>query len=333
MKLYKQGNVVVLERKSGLLSWCGLEDININEGSGGEVVITSHQGSKTEETRVVKPEDIQIADGSTPFTTLGEVVESLITGVDVNISDQTTPAILAPFNNIRTNTQLTNAVAVNDYQITVDNIGVADLVINNYCVLFDPVSTRFSQFYITGIAGNVIALDRLIDFDYPAGTFVDIGTTNMANAGIGASLANPVIFGLRGPGSPLPGVDITFDVTRLMFGSTTDLAVDLSTFCDIPALTNGLTFRRRDGLVRNIFNIKSNGALKLLAYDWTPYSSTNPNQGQDGMGARLTFAGQNKIGVAIRLPLGDDLEVVITDDLSDIASLYVIAEGHITNPY
>jgi hypothetical protein len=169
-----------------------------------------------------------------------------------------------------------------------------------------------------------------MDFAYPIGTYADKGTTNLALAN--GSRISPVIYGLRGTGAP-PGVDLTLDVTRIMVAARTDTAVDLAKFCDIAALQNGITIRTRDGIYKNIFNIKSNGGLKAIAFDWTPYSATKPNEGQDGMGCRLTFAGQNKMGVAIRLPLGDDMEVVVADDLTAISELFIIAEGHIVQEY
>jgi len=66
-------------------------------------------------------------------------------------------------------------------------------------------------------------------------------------------------------------------------------------------------------------------------YDWTPYAALNPVQGIDGFVARLTFAGQNKVGVAIRLPIGQDLEVLVQDDLEAITKLEIVAEGHIVD--
>jgi hypothetical protein len=50
----------------------------------------------------------------------------------------------------------------------------------------------------------------------------------------------------------------------------------------------------------------------------------------------LTFSGPEKMGVAVRLPIGTDLEILVQDDLTavtqDIELLEVFAEGHITEP-
>jgi len=277
------------------------------------------------------PSEVVDRHGNSYGTTSVNVLDGLNSGTDVNVSDQTTPAIIAPFNRILNSTFITVPLAIDDYQVTVNDPTSASIVPGlNYLVLFDPASERFTQFNITGIAGSVLTLDRLCDFDYPIGTYCDIGRTNMG--GEVGSLANPIIYGLRGTGAP-PGVDITLDTTRILLAARTSTAVDLAKFCDITQLENGLLFRRVDGERRNIMSIKSNGGIKAIAYDWTPYSAQNLQHGQHGMGSRLTFAGQNKLGVAIRLPIGDDFQVIILDDLGDILELSIVAEGHITNPY
>ena len=45
------------------------------------------------------------------------------------------------------------------------------------------------------------------------------------------------------------------------------------------------------------------------------------------------MAGQTKVGVAVRLPIGDDLECIILDSLASVAELVIVAEGHITDPF
>ena len=66
-------------------------------------------------------------------------------------------------------------------------------------------------------------------------------------------------------------------------------------------------------------------------FDINVSQSINPAQGVDGFTARMTFAGQNKVGVAIRLPIGEDLEFIIQDDLTNIVTYEVVAEGHIVD--
>jgi len=126
----------------------------------------------------------------------------------------------------------------------------------------------------------------------------------------------------------IPGIDEQYDITRIIFVCLTDTAVDLSLFGDLPKLLRGVALRHRDGTVRNIFNVKSNLDIEGITLDWKPFSSANPQQGQNGFSARLTFGGQDKLGVVQRIGPGEDLEVIIQDDLTDLTLFEIVAEGH-----
>jgi len=255
--------------------------------------------------------------------TKAEVDLLLSASIDVAVQDQHTPVVVASFNNVHASTTLATDGAIDDYDIVVTSaVGAA---VGNYLIMFEPDHTVFYFGTILAIVSTTITLDTPLDHGFEAGTFIDYTTTNMNVDGS----TTPVVFGLRGTGV-VPGVDLSTDVTRLIFGCTTATPVDLSTFGDLPALTNGIVLRTRDGVYKNILNVKTNGGLAVVAGgDWTPYVATNPNQGQNGFVARMTFAGQNKMGVTVRLPVGEDLEIIIQDDLTGLTRFEVVAEGHI----
>ena len=245
--------------------------------------------------------------------------------LDVALQDQTTDAIIVYFNQVHDSTAL--AVAVPD--ITTDpRIIVVDsatgIIVGSYIILFDPTSVRFSTFFVTAVNGVNITLDSPIDFEYPIGTSVDVAIVDMSVNGS----VTPQVFGLRGVGTP-PGIEVSFDVTRIIFTCIAASPVSLSLFADLSALTNGLLLRSRNARIKNIFNVKDNREIQGLMFDFTPSVATNPAQGEDGFVSRLTFAGQNKIGVAIRLPIGEDLEIWVQDNLLGITSFRIRAEGHI----
>ena len=132
---------------------------------------------------------------------------------------------------------------------------------------------------------------------------------------------------------------MSFDLTRVIFKCKTLTAVDLNTFGDLAKLVKGLAFRARNGTYQNIFNVKDNGELAGIMFDFQVAAATNPQQGQDGFTARLTYAGMEKIGVAKELPIGTDFESIVQDNLlvaqsasRQITLLEIIAEGHITEP-
>lgn len=245
--------------------------------------------------------------------------------VDAFIQDQTTAPVLIPFHRIDNGTTLTAAMVIGERTMTVAaNTGAAA---DKMALVYNVDQGLFSWFKVVSVAGNVITLDTLIDKAFPSGSYVDFATYNMAVDGS----TTPQVFGLRG--STLnPAVGVRVDVTRIIVAAKTTNPVDLDKFADQARLTNGLMMRQRllDG-IRNIFNFKSNGELTFLCYDWTPYVATNPNQGQHGLAARLTFGSQGKIGVVLRVGPQEDLEIIVQDDLSAITKYGVIAEGHVVS--
>lgn len=245
-------------------------------------------------------------------------------GVPVNLQDQTTRPLIVKFNEVSHSTDLDIPAVKGAY--TIKPTSTTGFVDKKYIIIFDPASKNFSFYTQIGApAAGVVTLDTPIDFAYPAGTFVDAAITNMGVNGSGTAR----VFGLRGIGAP-PGVDIVADITRIIFHCVAPGAVALDTFASLTALTRGLVMRRRDGTIQNIFNLKTNGEIAGIMFDHNITIAGNPAQGGvDGFISRLTFAGQNKIGVAIRLPIGEDAEILVQDALQTIPLLEVIAEGHI----
>ena len=244
------------------------------------------------------------------------------TSLDVSLQDQTTAPIIVKFNNVTNQTTLSAEALKGSYDIVVTS--ATGISVGSYMIIFDTISVRYLTAYATAVVGTTITLDSPLDSTYPAGAAVDVSITNMNVDGS----VTPQVFGIRGTGTPT-GIEATVDITTLIFHCITASAVDLTTFGDITKLTKGLVFRRRNGVTQNVFNVKDNGELAGIMYDWTPLVASILSQGVNGFIGRLTFAGQNEIGVALRLPLGDDIEFLIQDDLTGITILEVMAEGHV----
>lgn len=242
--------------------------------------------------------------------------------VDVSVSDQTTPTAIVKFNQLHSGTTLASATSVGDISISVAS--PTGFVQGTYIVMYSNPINRYYVGSVVSVSGSDLTLDTPIDAEYPVGAIVGGAITDMSVNGS----VTPQIYGLRGSDMQTPIAHV-FDITRIIFSCTASSAIDLTTFANITALTNGLVLRKRDGEYYNIFNVKTNAEFAGLMYDFTIIEATNPAQGVDGFYGRLTFAGQSKIGVAIRLNPGEDLEFVVQDDLSGIASLQVVAEGHV----
>lgn len=332
MKLYKRDSLIYFEQGTEKF-FVPQQNIDISISPTGSN-ITDITLRRINGLKKVTIEASEIVDfkGISYGATVEDVVFGIFHGQDVNNQDQTTDDIIARFNKVSHGTTLASAGSINDKTITLTDATGA--VAGKYIVLFYPNSERFTPFFQVGAAaGNVITLDSRLDFAYPAGTFVDLADTNMAVDGS----VTAQTFGLRGIGAP-PGVDIEFDMTRIIMSCLCETPVDLAKFGDLDALTHGIEFRMRDGRYHNSFNVKSNRQIDaIFGTDWKPYEAINPVQGQDGFTARLTFAGLDKIGVAKRMRLGEDYEATVQDDLAtiqsagrQITSLEMYAEGHIT---
>lgn len=240
-----------------------------------------------------------------------------------NIHNNTRP-IIAKFNQVQESTELSADATRDTYTIEVDD--TTGFVDGRYIILFHPISKNFSFYTQIGApAGSVITLDTPLDFSYPAGTFVDSSITNLHVDGSSTTQ----VFGLRGTGAP-PGVDITADVTRLIFECETASPVSLAKFGDLTKLTRGLVLRRRDGNYQNIFNVKTNGEIGGIMFDYEPFLATNPAQDVDGFVSRFTLSGPEKLNTAMCLPIGDDSQILVQDDLRTITKLEIVAEGAVS---
>lgn len=247
--------------------------------------------------------------------------------LDVVLNDSTTPIVIVKFNKVTNSTTLASEVGQDERVIEV--VSATGISIGSYIILFNPVIERFSFFFCTAVAGTTVTLDGWTDTTYPAGTYVDVATTDMTVDGS----STRQIFGLRGTGAP-PGVDIKVDITRIIVECHSTAVGDMGDFGDIAGgVANGLFLRRHDGTFENIFNVKTNGELAGITMDWVPYTATNPNQGVNGFVSRLTFSGQDKLGVVVRLPVGEDLEFVLSDNFSSLVKLEITAEGSLVDTY
>jgi hypothetical protein len=246
--------------------------------------------------------------------------------IPVTLQDQTTPLVVTKFSYLQNSTVTTADVSIGDTLITVSD--TTAISAGKLLTIFSPTSLRYTQVGVIGIAGSNVTIDSPIDFAYTSGSIVDVQEPNLAT--LSGSLASPVICGVRNNagGTPPPGIELTLDVTRLILKCFTATAPTLSDFGDIAlGLTNGLVLRKRDGNYYNIFNIKTNGQVAGMMFDFDILTAAGG--GQDGFKARLTFGGQDKFGSVIRLPINEDLELVIQDNLTTLQSFEIIAEGSI----
>ena len=240
------------------------------------------------------------------------------------VQDQATPPVdLFYTQTIGSPTALTNNVAVDDRSFDVDS--VASISIGNYLGIFSGTSAE-GRFYfgeVLGVAGTTVTVDTPLDFAFESGDPV-ISSTRDLN--VNGSVTPQTFSVVNGTVSSV----LTIDITRMLLTMTHSSSGDDGKFGNIAgsSVINGLVFRRTNGDTRNVFNVKTNGDFRTLAFDVT-YPLRSGGGGDYGTGIRYTFAGPDKHGVALRLFPGDSLDLIVQDDFSTLGGFRAVAGGHI----
>ena len=177
---------------------------------------------------------------------------------------------------------------------------------------------KFYQGIVIDSTDNVITLDSPLDYAF---TTAATASRRLKNMNVDGS-SSPIIFSIT------PPENTSWDITRMLITILDNAAMNDGTFGGITALTNGVVFRKKDGDYKNIFNAKKNGDLRAHAYDVAYLEPFLPT-GTYGFGCRRSFNGPDKNGVTIRLNAGDEFQVIIQDDLTDLSEFVVVAQGHV----
>lgn len=254
----------------------------------------------------------------TPFTLIKfeEFIDYSLGLSDVSIRENTSPILVVPMSKVVIETTLSTATAVDDYIINV--ISATSFVVGQLLTIYSEVENRVFFSKILAINTLAITLDTPLDFAFPIGSFVSVGSINMNVNGS----VTPQIFGVRNP--TVEDIPLKFDIKTVSFLCKTAGANDLSKFGDIiGGLTRGIVLRRVDGTTRNIFNAKNNGELKQIL-DEFEIQVVSGNQ-QDGFTGKIKFGGEFSV---IRIGAFEDLQMVIQDDLTTLNQFSVLVEGH-----
>lgn len=245
--------------------------------------------------------------------------------LEVEVASQISPIFIGHFYKMNNGwTTITAEAVVGAYTITVaDATGAA---IGESIIISDTLNERYFYAHITNVASLTLTLDTPLDYPYANGSDLAIASHDMNVNGS----VTPQVFGIRQAENPSNlQENIELDITRILLFMETAASCDLATFGDQAALARGIVLRKKntDGTYNNIFNIRKNGDMAAIGYDLNIYAATNPVAGQDGVSFRLTFGGEEKMGTVIRLGPGEDLELVVQDNLTGITEMTMVAEG------
>lgn len=257
------------------------------------------------------------------FLAAFETSEEGTTALGVFVQDQTTPNVnLAFHRNLQTVTLASNTVLDSHTATFETGHGFVNGATPAHSLCLQEVQ-NFTQLNVLGVAGDVVTFDSPFDHIYTPAANAIRHTFDMRFIGSPGSPGTYII-------KPIDGQK--WDITRVIFIiESTANNMDFTKFGSINPITNGCVFRKKDGDRQNIFNWKTNGDLINRSFDHIFQEKTGG--GGSGFVARITFAGQNKQGIAIRLDgsLGEELQVLIQDDLTAAAltKIFMIAQGHL----
>lgn len=241
-------------------------------------------------------------------------------GVPVNVQDQTSRPIDLRFSRLLNTTTLAADAVVNTYTVTL-TAGHGAVAGNTLGLLDSTIDYEVYNAQILVVAGDVLTLDSPISYPFPTATTVALIATSALNVD---GSVTPQVFPLTN------AFDVPVDITRIILHITDASAMDDALFGGLPALTNGIVFRRNenDGTYTNYWNAKTNGRMGEIAYD-ARYDSKAP-AGVYGFTAMFSYAGQIMHGVAIRILEGQAIELVVQDDLTGLLSFTITCQGHFT---
>lgn len=299
--------------------------IQLNPGSGGDKLAVdvsatvSHQRMKLQYGEPGLPTDVTATNplpGEIVGRASGEGVKVTNGGLDVNIQDQNTRSLDLFFvTDLAASTTPSVAISIDDVSITLTSTtGFASGVM----VKIEEGDTFYYGTQLGAAVGSVITLDTPVDSDFTTAAIITPTSNNMAVDGS----VTPVVFKINPPGDT-----IIMDVVRIIGYIQDGSVMDDGKFGGLTALTNGCYMRKSDGIIQNYWNVKSNGELALLGYDLS-YSDAAPG-GSYGARFRVTYAGQDKHGVTIRLDPDERLELVVQDNLTGLEVFHVISAGHV----
>lgn len=240
-------------------------------------------------------------------------------GIPVNVLDLTTKPLDALFSQSVSNFTLASDTGVSTVTTMVYDFeasGGHGISADDELLLLDPAANRVLQCVALGVAVNTITIDRPIDHVFPAAS--TLGRIVITNMNVDGSVTEQ-IFSVRAGAIPT-------DYVRLLLTATNNSAMDYSLFAGEAALTRGLVFRIVNGFQKTVFNFKTDADIGQFAYDLR-YADKAP-AGEFGMATRITFGGQDKHGVVLRISGDDVLQWVVQDDLTGLITLRVAGEGH-----
>lgn len=328
-KIYKNGNSLVLKDTNDItLNIISSSSASISLSKSSEDVV--YISDRTSD-RVPSGEKIPI-DWTTlevPIVAsrqdLMNVLESDYANSSIDVVQQDNPAndISIYLGQILSQLTIVTNTAKDDEIIDIETDGAVPAIGNYICLQENRKISQFEVTSVTPIAGNQYTLGVSIPIDHP---YTTLGGCMLLNVDMNTDgSVTPIEFQI------MPATGVKWDITRMIVSMVLSSQGDDGLFGNITKLSNGMFFRREDGVnTHNLFNTKDNSDFAIEGFD-VSYPTRSGGGGSAGMRSRISFNGNDKRGVVVRLD-GDNNEhftATNRDDLTGLNQFRIKIQGHI----
>lgn len=208
---------------------------------------------------------------------------------------------------------ITVNASIDDESIVVDSI--ADISAGDVIVLYED--DRFFQSLVVSATGNTITLGSPLDYAFTTSATVHVGDWNLA---VDGSLLVKTAHLIAPPNAII-------DIHTINISMVDNATMDGTTFGGIPALGNGILFRLENGIIKNLPLVVNNLGFAetgcVVNYD------DKVPAGTYGFRARKNYLKTNGTVLRVDGSAGDELQLLIRDDLTDLTNFNVTINGHI----
>ena len=242
-----------------------------------------------------------------------EYAEVTDSALDINVKERTSPSLDTFFVQVANPpTTLSVATAIDDTTLTLTS--VTNFVNGTYVAIVTPAGRATFVTQIGDPAGSVITIDSPMDFVYPIGTVVLNLTRELAVDGD----TTPQVFQV-GPS------ELALDITNIVGYMQDGNSMSDGKFGSLDPLVKGCVFRLTDGVVRNKWNVKTNNDIALLGS--LEYPAKVPAEDYSCR-FQIPYGGPDRHGVVLHLEAGSILQFIIQDDLGELTTFRLMAQGH-----
>ena len=233
--------------------------------------------------------------------------------VDVFIQDQHTNSINLYAHIDKVTPSIIVDASIDDKSITVNSI--ADVAAGDVITIYE--SDRVFQSIVSTSSGSVISFVSQLDYAFTTQSTVHVGAWNLAVNGSSSPITAHIL---------LPP-EVKWDIYQINVSITDNAVMDSAKFGGIAALTNGILLRVVNGHIKNLALTVNNIGFSEQGFTIT-YDPKAP-AGVYGFQAKKNYHTVHGISLRLDGSTDDELQCIISDNLTDLTLLDITVNGHV----